>query len=245
MRKISRQSISPAAQKLLVKRSRAVQALPSSAQTKEVIRLWAMQRNKALMEVRSTLRRMAPGLNRCMYCEDSEGTDIEHFRPKSKFPMTAFTWENMLWACSGCNSNYKREEFPLDSSGSPLLINPTVDNPAKHLTFVPDTGDLVPLDPIGRESVRVFHLDRQTLVRGRRNAWLGLICLVKEYGTLMKGGQIQKALEIKRVICEHPFSCVFEWFIFLSKLPTTPKELFDSHVRDALDSRPEIFLWQY
>ena len=60
---------------------------------------------------------MAPGVQRCMYCLDSLGTDIDHFEPKSRRPLRTFCWHNHLLACSRCNSNYKREEYPCDGFG--------------------------------------------------------------------------------------------------------------------------------
>lgn len=46
---------------------------------------------------------MAGNRERCMFCNDSRGTDIEHFWPKQRFPKKSFAWENMLLACAGCN----------------------------------------------------------------------------------------------------------------------------------------------
>lgn len=40
--------------------------------------LWNAKPDMAFSEVRRTLQAMAGGRSRCMYCEDNEGTDIEH-----------------------------------------------------------------------------------------------------------------------------------------------------------------------
>ncbi|MFE7622378.1 hypothetical protein [Streptomyces sp. NPDC057509] len=53
----------------------------------------------------ATLADMAPGHQRCMYCGDSQGTDIDHFEPKSLAPLRTFEWFNHLLACAYCNSN--------------------------------------------------------------------------------------------------------------------------------------------
>lgn len=45
--------------------------------------LWDAKPKATFLEVRTVLRKMASGRERCMYCEDNEGTDIEHFWPKS------------------------------------------------------------------------------------------------------------------------------------------------------------------
>ncbi len=66
----------------------------------------------AFQTIRDTLEQMAAGRARCMYCEDSAGTDIEHFQPKALFPALAFTWSNYLLACSYCNSNLTMRHHP-------------------------------------------------------------------------------------------------------------------------------------
>jgi hypothetical protein len=65
---------------------------------------------KRFRAVRETLRRMCPGIERCMFCEDSVGTAIEHFLPKALFPSKALTWENYLLACARCNGK-KSDSF--------------------------------------------------------------------------------------------------------------------------------------
>ncbi|QMU74236.1 hypothetical protein GXP74_34325 [Streptacidiphilus sp. P02-A3a] len=92
---------------------------------------------------------MAPGLSRCMYCGDSEGTDIDHFRPIASDPLGTFRWTNHLLACSHCNSNMKRDRYPRDSSGACLLVDPCVDDPHEHLELTFATGGYTPLTAKG------------------------------------------------------------------------------------------------
>ena len=82
---------------------------------------WKSKPKGVFDEVRMALERMAHGRARCMYCEESLGTDIDHFWPKATYPARTFSWPNYLLACSHCNSNLKRNEFPLDGAGQPLL----------------------------------------------------------------------------------------------------------------------------
>lgn len=56
---------------------------------------------------------------RCMYCGDNQGTDVDHFEPLSLAPLRTFDWPNHLLACSLCNSHYKRHLFPCDEDGRP------------------------------------------------------------------------------------------------------------------------------
>ncbi len=75
-------------------------------QKAEAKRLWKnknRKENKVFNEVRNSLKKMAPIGGCCMYCESNTGSQIEHFRPKSRFPECAFEWENFLPACGECN----------------------------------------------------------------------------------------------------------------------------------------------
>jgi uncharacterized protein (TIGR02646 family) len=127
---------------------------------------------------RSTLHAMA-GPRQCrMYCCDSHGDGIDHFRPKSTYPGYTFSWPNLLLSCTECG-RYKGKEFPVDDQSQPLLIDPTVDDPWAHLDFDPETGNLVArYDPVhgcfsdrGEEPVRQSRLDRREAVaRGMQKA---------------------------------------------------------------------------
>lgn len=142
---------------------------------------------RAFEEILETLLRMASGRERCMYCEDSAGTDIEHFYPKSKYPERAFSWENYLLACSHCNSNKKRDRFPRFRDGQPKLIDPTAEDPAAHLRLLFHSGELASTSVQGLKSIEVFGLNRERLTRGRVDAWKTAIALIREYGHLRDG----------------------------------------------------------
>lgn len=118
-----------------------------------------------------TLADMAPGIERCMYCGDNQGTDIDHFEPLSRAPLRTFDWGNHLLACSLCNSHQKRESFPVDAEGRPLLIDPSSEDPAEHLHLVLAAGEYLPLTLRGEATCEVFGLNRGVLVQGRRNVY--------------------------------------------------------------------------
>ena len=124
---------------------------------------------------------------RCMYCLDSHGTDIEHFRPKARYPMETFRWNNWLLCCTECG-RLKGSKFPM-ANGKPLLINPADENPWTHLEFDSDTGNLTARfditandwSPKGTETVDVLQLDaREALAAGYRKTYLRLATLVSE-----------------------------------------------------------------
>ncbi|MDY6782866.1 MAG: HNH endonuclease, partial [Cyanobacteriota bacterium] len=57
---------------------------------------------------------------------------------KSTYPDLTFEWTNLLLSCDRCNdAGHKGTQFPLDSNGAPLLIDPTdgITDPNKHLEF--------------------------------------------------------------------------------------------------------------
>lgn len=188
----------------------------------EVAVRWKRARStKSFQPVRDELSRMSHGRDRCMYCEDSLGTDIEHFYPKASFPERAFVWDNYLLACRHCNSNQKRDAFPLDAAGQPLLIDPSVDEPRDHLTFSPSTGEFRAKTEKGKASVEVFGLNDTArgprLADGRRDAVLGLKALLLEFDCALKRGSRVRAEKIRRALRRHPFSSVFVWIIDTSK----------------------------
>lgn len=88
--------------------------------------------------------------------------DVEHYRPKGRAdrrpgcPLThgywwlAYSWDNLLYACPGCNRTGKNDSFPLDDgcyslvaedsapgAELPLLLDPGSSvNPVEHIEFV-------------------------------------------------------------------------------------------------------------
>ncbi|MDR9753568.1 hypothetical protein RG836_19140 [Pseudomonas sp. SZMC_28357] len=189
---------------------------------------WDNKPGVAFSEIRRKLEGMASGRSRCMYCEDSFGTDIDHFWPKADYPERAFLWENYLLACSFCNSNLKRKLFPIDAAGSPLLIDPTVDHPELHLGLLPTTGEYISLGVKGAESIKVFGLNdtasSRNLPLGRRQAFVCLLALLKEYDSVHVNDP-NKANEIRLAAKDFPFSAVLNWLVTTAQLPNGPSVL--------------------
>lgn len=134
---------------------------------------------------------MAGTRRRCMYCVDSNGTDIEHFHPKSLPPFEKmFYWENWLLCCTDCGRNNKGIKFPVDTQGVPLLIDPTTENPWQHLDFDPTTGNITATYQVvqkdvsqkGQATVKVLALDnREQLAEGYLTTWNRLIKTVRRF----------------------------------------------------------------
>lgn len=221
---------------------RASQVAGAADPRTHAAKLWSLQSNKAFREIRETLGRMASGIERCMYCEDSQGTAIEHFWPKAAYPYRAFDWLNYLIACSRCNSNFKRDQFPCDEEGVPLLINPTEEEPLDHLSFSPSTGRYEPRSLKGIPSCAVFGLNRTTLTKGRASAWTVLEQLLVRYAGFKTVGDSDRAGKIETAVRNHPFAGVFAAFLRIASGPDA-RLLIDNDCLQVLQLHPEIETW--
>ena len=238
MRRLKRRDLSASAQALLDRRTRKVRDAANPRE--EADRLWQSKRGKSWDEIREVLRTMASGVERCMYCEDSAGTDIDHFYPKSQYPNYAYDWTNYLLACSHCNSE-KRDDFPIADDGWPLLIDPTSDDPADYLEFAPMTGLWVGIDEwgAGETSIRVFGLKREMLTKGRRNAWSVFQMAIKEYERLRGTSRNPEADNLLALLRELPFSSVFTALIRLATNPDA-RSFFSRGIPEIIERRPEL-----
>lgn len=241
MKRLRRLRLSTATLAFLQRRTATVMAALRRRRA-EARRLWKLQANSAFREIRRVLARMAPGVAHCMYCESSEATDIDHFRPKSRYPRLAFRWNNYLLACSGCNSNQKRDQFPRDAAGERLLIDPTRDDPREHLALSPFTGIYVALTPKGEASIRVFGLQRATLTSCRQIAWGTVEGLILRYALAKRRGDDARALDSQRDLCRFPHASVFEALLDVAN-SSSADAYVDPDCLEALAAHPEIRSW--
>ncbi len=222
MRKISRLPLDPDSEATLAKLSEQVRKAKDAKV--EASRLWDIKNKPAFGRIRKALEVMAAGRARCMYCEDSLGTDIEHFYPKTNYPERAFRWDNYLLACSHCNSNLKRDQFPL-AKRRPLLINPTAEDPSEQLAFLPTTGELKPIGPKGQPSIDVFGLNDaaspRKLPQARREALLKLQLLIEEYDARITA----RSKLAKQTIQDEPFPAVLAYLLALARVPGVKRAL--------------------
>lgn len=96
---------------------------------------------------------------KCAYCESGiEDRHVEHYRPKSTYYWLAYSWDNLLIACSTCNSK-KLAKFDIlatkvkfrrgskiilninslseryNAAEQPKLVNPEIFDPSPYLVF--------------------------------------------------------------------------------------------------------------
>lgn len=188
MRRITRLPLPPATAKALAKRQDEADAEGADGHL-DIERTWKSARQtRPLKTVHAMLRTMAGTRERCMYCCDSHGTDIEHFWPKADHPDRMFSWPNFLLCCTECG-RFKGNRFPM-FNGQPALVDPSADDPWQYLDFDPATGVIIARFDLatnaesakGVETVRLLRLDRrEALNDGYLKTWRRLAATVDAF----------------------------------------------------------------
>lgn len=77
-------------------------------------------------EIKSALTESSHG--KCAFCEciPSEGgyLNIEHFKPKARYPDSAFEWKNLLPSCAPCNGSKLNHDTEAEPIINPYEIDP-------------------------------------------------------------------------------------------------------------------------
>jgi len=129
--------------------------------------------------------------NKCCYCETiTNKPHTEHYRPQSVYLYLVYEWSNLLPACHSCNSS-KSNKFPvlkqsikehlktensypevyakkLNELEMPLILNPEIDDPAKHFTFSVSTGEIISETNEGVETINICQLNNEDLIYHRK-----------------------------------------------------------------------------
>lgn len=199
----------------------------------------ARRRWKDARDLRGLLRvelcRFAAGLDRCMYCGENVGTDVDHFDPVTRNPLRAFDWTNHLLACSRCNSEAKGFAFPCGPGGEALLIDPTVDDPYDHLRLNLSIGDYQGRTERGEVTIDVLRLNRAELVRGRSFAFVRAKSMLRDIDRQVQQGAVARAEAVMLALKEQPFADVLQAMLKVRHLPGAQVVLEDSEVLRALE----------
>jgi uncharacterized protein (TIGR02646 family) len=155
---LQRAQLPPRLDDLLHRRTLSLGSAPAPAEARAA---WSSA-GAVKQQLRAHLARAASRPAFCMYCQESRGTDIDHYQPVVLAPHLAFVWTNHLLACGYCNQQAKRDDFPTAAGGDPLLLDPllldpTVDDSGLHLTMS-HAGRLIPLTDRGEATVQVLRL---------------------------------------------------------------------------------------
>lgn len=78
----------------------------------------------------------------CGYCEETCKGEVDHFRPKSKFPERVYLWDNWVLACHTCNAK-KSEHWPSGGYVDPCATSPRA-RPESYFAFDTKTGEILP-----------------------------------------------------------------------------------------------------
>lgn len=115
--------------------------------------------------------------HRCAYCDDldnisngSKTYSVEHFAPKAKFPHLRYTYDNLLYSCSYCNTA-KSDDWPSDSPSKNVVgecgyIDPCKEEYYDQLDRDDKTGCIYPKTELGKymyEHLRLY-LKRHSII---------------------------------------------------------------------------------
>jgi uncharacterized protein (TIGR02646 family) len=149
-------------------------------------------------DVKLALRNMF--FEKCAYCESNTTHvsygEIEHFKPKSKYPELCFEWRNMNFSCEICNGKaHKGDKFPLENENGPI-IDPVEENPDNHFKFIYDKewdqAIVIPIGARAETTVSMFKLNDRKPLYEKRTKRVKEILIIKTIAD--KGNQEAKNL---------------------------------------------------
>ncbi len=77
----------------------------------------------------------------CGYCEDNCKGQVDHFRPKHKFPGQVYKWDNWVLACGPCNTK-KGRNWPRGGYVDPCSNSPS-ERPEGYFDLDTTTGEII------------------------------------------------------------------------------------------------------
>jgi uncharacterized protein (TIGR02646 family) len=110
----------------------------------------------------------AMSYQKCAYCESPINAErsaaVEHYKPKSLFPLLAYDWDNYFLGCGGCNGA-KSDKWP---AGGMAYVRPDQGNPSALFDFSED-GGIAAVQAGGAADLTIIDLDmkRQWLIDER------------------------------------------------------------------------------
>jgi uncharacterized protein (TIGR02646 family) len=105
----------------------------------------------------------------CCYCESkiksTSYPEIEHFKPKSKYPEECFDYSNLHYCCKRCNvaksSNYNE-----------ILVSPSTNNPEDYIRYVGEIATSIDNNERGNETIKTLKLNDRTDLKEERIRYL-------------------------------------------------------------------------
>lgn len=138
------------------------------------------------LEVKDALKIMFK--KKCAFCESHithvDYGQIEHFKPKSKYPELCFEWKNFLLSCAICNgAGNKGNKFPLEADGGPF-VNPIDEIPEDFFKFeydkVTKSFMIFPKNRRALTTIKNLGLNRDDLAENRTNELSKIIYILEK-----------------------------------------------------------------
>jgi uncharacterized protein (TIGR02646 family) len=128
----------------------------------------------------------------CCYCEGGSSKtngEIEHLRPKKRFPDLAYDWNNLHWSCGACN----HAKGELYDDENPILDPTDGEAIDRHISFLMDEETisiwLIDRDRSKRGHTTIEHADlnREDLRRARTRIYWKTLALIQR----VRGGGLE------------------------------------------------------
>ena len=101
----------------------------------------------------------------CGYCEMSCKGEVDHYRPKNKFPELVYEWDNWVFSCHECNHN-KGDHWPSLGFVNPCSTDSFCDESQCCFIFDLKTGEVLPHPKLSRanekkakDTIRILRLN--------------------------------------------------------------------------------------
>ncbi len=135
----------------------------------------------------------------CPYCELKillENSQIEHLKPKDKFPELFSDYKNFITGCLNIESCGSKKS----NKWSDLFINPVIDNPDKYFSYNRMTGEIIPRKDISEKdsekveyTIKILNLnDDKRLLKGRKS----VIKMLENYRKIYNNESLREISEV-------------------------------------------------
>ena len=134
----------------------------------------------------------------CPYCERkiiaSKNSQIEHIKPKDRFPELFSNYENFITGCLNIESCGSKK----GNKWSELFVNPVIYEPSKYFSYNRMTGEIIPKKDItdidlekANYTIEILNLnDDKRLLKGRKS----VIKILQKYQKIYKDEKILKEI---------------------------------------------------
>ncbi len=140
----------------------------------------ALKRNYKHPKIKKAIKE--DSFEKCIYCESKivhvYFGDVEHMKPKSKFPKLKFDWDNLGYVCAQCN-NQKNDKW----DDQYPFINPYIENPLDFLCAVGHFIYHLSGNKRGEITEKEINLNRPELVEMRKERIDAIMTLADRYSS--------------------------------------------------------------